>query len=48
MKHYVNMVQEEFAARDKATTFVSHQREVIAGYRQRIDHRESGAVSFQA
>jgi isocitrate lyase len=33
MKHYVNMVQEqEFAARDKGYTFVSHQQEVGAGY----------------
>ena len=33
MKHYVNMVQEqEFAARDKGHTFVSHQEEVGAGY----------------
>ena len=33
MKHYVQMVQEqEFAARDKGYTFVSHQQEVGAGY----------------
>ena len=33
MKHYTEMVQEqEFAARDKGYTFVSHQQEVGAGY----------------
>ncbi|CAB1367774.1 isocitrate lyase [Denitratisoma oestradiolicum] len=33
MKHYVDMVQEqEFAAREKGYTFVSHQQEVGAGY----------------
>ena len=33
MKHYVNQVQEqEFAARDKGYTFVSHQQEVGVGY----------------
>ena len=33
MKHYTEMVQEqEFAAREKGYTFVSHQQEVGAGY----------------
>ncbi|UCB55399.1 MAG: isocitrate lyase, partial [Thiotrichales bacterium] len=33
MKHYVEKVQaQEFAARDKGYSFVSHQQEVGAGY----------------
>ena len=46
MKHYVNMVQEqEFAARDKGYTFVSHQQEVGAGYFDDVTTTIQGGTS---
>ena len=46
MKHYVNMVQEqEFAARDKGYTFVSHQQEVGAGYFDEVTTVIQGGAS---
>jgi isocitrate lyase len=46
MKHYVNMVQEqEFAARDKGYTFVSHQQEVGAGYFDEVTTVIQGGTS---
>jgi isocitrate lyase len=46
MKHYVNMVQEqEFAARDKGYTFVSHQQEVGTGYFDEVTTVIQGGAS---